>query len=142
MGSETATGYITQAPLCITYNDDYDTDSLEAWVNGRLMAAMGDNDELEIISKQSGTNAMNFTIQITHSISSGVAINEVLWDGTKAGNERDDTMCDDFEDAYAGSKCANCKDVKTYALFADDSGARALNIYPMLMIIALFVAYA
>merc|ERR1719412_3319377 len=48
--SEIALGYITQAPLCITYNDQYDPNSLDDWVMGRLMAAMGDDDEFEIIS--------------------------------------------------------------------------------------------
>merc|ERR1719221_678960 len=136
--SGTASGYITQAPICITYNNDYDPDSLEDWVNGRLMAAMNTGDTLDIISSVSGTNAMNFTIQISHTSATGKAINEVLWDGTKSGVVRDDTLCDDFVNEYGGT-CANCKDVKTYALF---SGARALSVQLgvyVAMMVALFV---
>jgi len=140
--SATVTGYITQAPICLQYTDNYDTDSLDDWVKNKLMAAMSDSDKLNIIDKVSGSNAMNFTIQIEHGISTGKAINTVLWDGTKDGSERDDTMCDDFENEYSGTQCANCKDVKTFAL---ESGANALNVRfgtYVAMIVALFVAFA
>ena len=129
-------GYITQAPICITYTDSYDTSSLDAFVRGRLAGALKDTDTLEIISTVSGSNAMNFTIQIEHE-TGGADIGRVLWDGTKAGNERDDTLCDDFEDVYAGTTCANCKDVVTFALY--ESGVGSIRVY-YAMAAALFLA--
>merc|ERR1712228_943888 len=135
-------GYITQAPICITYNDGYDVNSLDDFVNGRLVAALDDSDVLDITSMTSGANGMNFTIQISHA-SGGVELTEVLWDGTKEGNLRDDTLCDDFESVYSqfGATCDNCMDVITFALF-DESGADAKSGYLGIcvgFILALFV---
>merc|ERR1712228_150101 len=120
------------------YNDAYDPDGLEAYVTGRLAAALETDDELEIISVSTGTNAMNFTIQISHA-SGGAAIGRVLWDGTKAGNERDDTFCDDFAAAYTGNgmTCANCEDVTTYALYKSGVAGRGCVLA---MGVALFLA--
>ena len=119
-------GYVTQAPICITYGNDYDSSGLKHFVQGRLIAAMDETDTLEIISESTGSGAMNFTIQVEHS-SSGSEVSTVLWDGTKAGNLRDDTLCDDFMIAYSGTTCRNCLDVITYALF--DSGVDAKSGY-------------
>merc|ERR1711920_614367 len=94
-------GYITQAPICLTHDGSYDSSGLNDYVVGRLSAAMEADDQLDILSMSTNTNAVNFTIQISHA-SGGAAIGRVLWDGTKAGNERDDTFCDDFVSGYSG----------------------------------------
>merc|ERR1711933_348312 len=139
-GGETGSlkGYITQAPICITYGDDYDASGLNAFITGRMAAVLTNDDDLQLLSVSTNTNAMNFTIHIAHD-ESRASIGNVLWDGTKGGDIREDTLCDDFENAYAGTTCENCMDVVTYALF-DESGAdRRRFVLAISLALALFV---
>jgi hypothetical protein len=113
-------GFITQAPICVTHTDTYDDSTLDAFVEQQLSAALEDGDELSIIQKKTSTissgTSFNFTVQIAHE-NGGSALSYVLWDGTKGGDLRSDTFCDDFENDYPGTSCDNCLDVFTYALY-------------------------
>merc|ERR1712154_37168 len=138
-GNGVLNGYLTQAPICLTHDGSYDSSTLDAYITGRLSAAMAADDELEIISMSENANALNFTIQISHA-SGGAAIGRVLWDGTKAGLERDDTLCDDFVTAYPGTTCANCEDVTTYALYKSGVAGRGCVLaVGIALFLALFV---
>jgi len=129
-------GFITQAPICVTYDDTYDMTTLDAFVEQQLSGALADGDELEIVSKENDATTFNFTVQISHA-SGGSELSYVLWDGTKGGDLRDDTFCDDFENDYPGNTCDNCLDVVTYALY--ESGVNGMAKGSMFAVLFAFV---
>jgi hypothetical protein len=134
-------GFITQAPICVTHTDTYDDSTLDAFVEQQLSAALEEGDELSIIQKKTSTissgTSFNFTVQIAHE-NGGSALSYVLWDGTKGGDLRSDTFCDDFENDYPGTTCDNCLDVVTYALYK--SGAEKVGASILVLLFGFVLA--
>merc|ERR1712154_110457 len=56
-------GYITQAPLCIFRDFEFDQNSLNAWASGRLSGVLTGEDSMDIIGLETSDKWMNFTIQ-------------------------------------------------------------------------------
>jgi len=138
--SRTLNGFITQAPICVKHDNSIDRETLDAFTQQQLSGAMADGDELSIVSEQPDATSYNFTVQISHA-SGGSELSYVLWDGTKGGDLRSDTYCDDFENDYPGTTCDNCLDVVTYALY-EGSGVEGMKVGSMFaMLFAFIVAF-
>merc|ERR1712154_120415 len=96
--------YITQIPLCIE-GQDYDRSQMEAFVYQQF-SALVQEDDVNVIAVSPGSNKFNFTAQISHQ-NPGADIYDL------AAND----LCDNFETIYGATKCSNCDEVKTFALY-------------------------
>ena len=107
-------------PVCIT-GQTYDESTTENFVVQEF-EDIADEDEIEILFVDEGSDSFNFTVQFTHSsTSTGSAVGE---------------FCDSYTSIYAGTTCNNCNDdIVTYALY----DAAVYNCYHYYLFILFFV---